>query len=760
MFDFVWSLKLKLRSMLQEIEWYIELKRNDIKGYQELLTLFPKMLMVYTMAIGMDMVKLVTFLRRTLSKKLIFIPATIMLLLFSYYLFLVAGKPNWRLFEEQIFPRFYYDTAIEIRDQNQRLAGSMAQPQSLVKNPSLYIQEPPKLFWSLLKEHYDPYLNFESNATSFVQALLENPRYYNGIDVLNPLVESKNLLVRAIMEQRFEIHQNPTLTQQLIHDFLKKHPLKGIKTQRDRLELAKSIFHPLKAHHGANFKSWLLLEHPFFFTQGISYGLRDTAEIFFGKSLRDLDTIQQTLLIGLYAHPYHLNQSPKEAKEAWERIKKEAIKIVNASKLIPNQYYISSQIQKMPQPKLPYFPDDLMEVVGKITPQNQESFSALPSRSLALLQSTKAVITQELDKLFQSYSISPQSRLVTQATINFRLDENFYFNHYLKNRVEELPIHPQQLWISVVNESGEFIRLYQHNTQTSTPPQIGNIAKLFSALLFADRGDQYYTKYCNKTAPDEIPTETGTTHCQEGSWIDARHLFASEQLLPLYDGFHKYRQRDRHGDQVYYTPIYMQQIEQLYNNLGLIPLQNNEPKSDLGAGKLQMSPLDLQVALQKITQLLYRPNQPFNDAKLIRSIQYHTIDRGVLSPETKNFSLDAPASISPRFEAFFSPKKRITIKTLYKAPIYQKFGHLQWLRNYINIKFLFAQESHKGATHWLVGAFKRQGKRYSFVLHIQESKASNETIKSIMKQLLESTIKSINRPNKMKFEYMKQIFND
>jgi len=760
MFDFVWSLKLKLRSMLEEIKWYVGLKRNDIQGTKELILLFPKMFMVYSMAIGMDMIKFMSFLRRTLSKKLILIPATIMTLLFSYYLFLVAGKPDLQRFEEEIFPRLYYDTAIEIRDPSQRLAGSIAQPQSLTPNPSIYLQEPPLLFWSLLKERYDPHLDFESNATSFVQALTENPRYYNGIDVLEPLVESKNLIVRAIMEQRFTIVQHPTLTQQLLKDFLRRHPLKGIKSQRDRLELAKSFFHPLKANNGANFKTWLLLEHPFFYNQGLPYGLWDCAEIFFGRTPQKLDTIQQALLMGLYAHPYHLNQSQTQADQQWEAIKQEAIDVVNNSELIPNQYYITSHIQQMKRPKLPYFPDELMEVVGKITPQNQESFSSLPSRSLALLQSTKAVITQELDKLFQTYSISPQSRLVTQAIINFKLEENFYFNHYLKNRIEALFIPPQRVWISVVNESGEFIRLYQQNTQTKTPPQIGNIAKLFVALLFADRGDQYYTKYCNKSAPDEIPTETGYNKCQSGAWMDARHLFASEKLLPLYDGFHKYRQKDRHGDQVYYTPIYMKQIEQLYSNLGLIPLQNNEPKVDLGAGKLQMSPLDLQVSLQKITQLLYQPNQPFNDAKLIQSIQYHPIEHGHVQTKEESFSLDAPAPISPDFQGFFSPKKRITIKTLYKAPISQRYGTLQWLKNYINVKFLFAQESHKGATHWLVGAFKRQGKRYSFVLHIQDDKLTTTTVKSIMQDLLEATIKSINHPNKMKFGYMKEVFKD
>ena len=100
-----------------------------------------------------------------------------------------------------------------------------------------------------------------------------------------------------------------------------------------------------------------------------------------------------------------------------------------------------------------------MEVVGQITPKNKEQFTSLPTRSNALLNSAKAVLTQELDNIFQSYSISPKSKLVTKVGINFYLNDNFYFQHYLKAKLENLKL--STFWVSVVNEEGQFIRLYQ-----------------------------------------------------------------------------------------------------------------------------------------------------------------------------------------------------------------------------------------------------------------------------------------------------------
>jgi len=417
-----------------------------------------------------------------------------------------------------------------------------------------------------------------------------------------------------------------------------------------------------------------------------------------------------------------------------------------------------SKVEKMLLPKLPYFPDSLMEVVGQITPKNQEGFSSLPTRSDSLLNSSKEVIEQELDKLFQSYSISPQSKLVTKVGINFYLNDNFYFNHYLKAQLESLNL--SNFWVSVVNEEGEFIRLYQKDSTYQNPPQIGNIAKLFTTLLFADRGDKYYTKYCKKEAQDELPMERGYAKCNQNAWVDARRLFTGKSMLPLYDGFIKYKEQDKRGNNIYYTPVYMKKIEALYQNLALSSLQNNEPRVDLGAGKLQMTPLDLQVALHKITQLLYNPNRMFNGAKLIKSLAYHKVKGSVVDPTSKVFSLDSPEQISPTFQNFFTKDKRVNIQTLYKSTIYKNYGSLQWLKNYVSVKFVVAQESHKNGTHWLVGVFKKAGKYYSFTIQLNDKKHSKSEVKYRIQKILESTIKSINRSHEMKFEYMKQVFKD
>jgi hypothetical protein len=758
MVEIIWSIKLKLTAMLKEIKWNFSLRKYDVKSLKESFSLVFHIFIIHSILVFSDMVKFMQFMKSMISKKLIFIPLIVMFLLFGFYLSFINGKAEHELFQEKIFPKLYYDTAIEIRDPKGRFAGTMAQPQSLVLNPSLFVANPPTLFWSLLKEKYDPYLDFESNATSFYQALFENGAYYNGIDVSAPLEESKKLVVHLLTEQNLNLKPNQTLTQQLINIFLKKHPFEKSSNNVKRLKLAKTFFHELKGNSGANFKAWLLAEKDFFFVDGKGYGFKDCAEIFFGKEVEDLSPAQQAILVAMYANPYQSKLSLNEQKKAWKKIKNEAILVVNGSKVVKNHYTVVSSIKKMLLPKLPYFPDSLMEVVGQITPRNQEQFSSLPTRSDALLNSSKAVINQELDKLFQTYSISPKSRLVTSVGINFDLNSNFYFNHYLKAQIDALNI--STFWVSVVNEEGNFIRLYQKNTAHQHPPQIGNIGKIFTALLFADRGDKFYTKYCNKEAKDELPLERGYKKCTSRGWIDSRRLFSSNKMLPLYDGFIKYREQDRRGDNIYYTPIYMQKIEAIYQNLSLIPLQNNEPRADLGAGKLQMTPLDVHVALHKITQLLYNPNRIFYGLKLIKSLEYHEINQSVVAPKSKLFSFDSPEQVSPTFQNFFTKEKRLTLQTLFQSPIYKNYGSLQWLKNYVNVRFVLAQESHKNGVHWLVGVFKKSGKYYSFTIYLENKNLTKHEVKQRIKKILESTIKSINKSRKMKFEYMKQVFRD
>ena len=758
MTELFWSIKLKLTAMLKEVRWNIFIRKYDVKSLKKTFSLVSSIVLIHSILVVSDVVKVIGFIKNTISQKLIFIPLTVMFLLFGIYLSFINGQPDDELFNEKIFPKFYYDTAIEIRDSKNRFAGTIAGPQSAVTNPSLFIEKTPSLFWSLLTEKYDPKLNFDSNATSFYTALIENITYYNGIDISAPLSESKRLVNHLITEQSLSLKPQRTLTQQLINIFLKKHPFDIPSNNIVRLKLAKTFFHKLKANDGANFKGWLLSQKKFFIVDNKGYGLKDCAEIFFGKSLDDLSNAQEVILVALYAKPFYLNQSLKEQKKVWESLKKDAIEIVNNSKIIKNHYSIVSNIKKMHFPKLPYFPDSLMDVVGQITSKNREQFSSLPTRSDALLQSSKAVVRQELDKLFKVYSISPKSKLITKVAINFELNKIFYFNHYLEEQLESLNL--SNMWISVANEEGKMIRLYQKNTIHQRPPHIGNLGKIFSTLLFVDRGDKYYTKYCNKKATSEIPSEKGFNKCSYNSWVDARRLFASNRMLPLYDGFIKYREQDRRGDNIYYKPIYMNKIEAIYQNLELVSLENNEPRVDLGAGKLEMTPLDIQTALHKITQLLYNPNRIFYGLKLVKSLEYHDINKSVIDPKSKFFSFDSPEQVTPTFQKFFTKEKRVALQTIFKTPIYKSYGSLQWLKNYISVKFVFAQESHKNGIHWLVGVFKKSNKYYSFTIFIEDTTLNTKQVKNKIKRILEETIKSINNEREMKFKYMKQVFRD
>lgn len=758
MVELFWNIKLKLTAMLREVKWNISIRKYDMQSLKESISILSRIFVIHTIIITSDIAKFLGFIKNMIIQKIIFIPLLFMTLLFGIYLSFINGKPKEEFFNEKIFPKLYYDTAIEIYDSKKRFAGTLSNPQSSTLNSSLFIENVPSLFWSLLVEKYDPNLTFDNNATSFYQALFENPFYYNGIDISAPLTESKRLLTHFVEEGNLELKPMRTLTQQLINIFIKKHPFDKPMNGIERLEMAKTFYHELKANNGADFKSWLFSLKDFFIVDGKGYGLRDCSEIFFGKSLDDLSKAQEVILVAMYANSYNSNQSLKEQIKAWREIKNEAIEIVNSSKIIKEHYKIVSEIKKMGLPKLPYFPDSLMEVVGQITSKNREQFSSLPTRSDALLGSTKAVVRQELDKVFKAYSISPKSKLITKIVINFQLNKNFYFNHYLKSKIESLNL--SNIWVSVVNDKGNIIRLYQKDSVHQQPPKIGNIGKIFSTLLFVDRGDKFYTKYCNKEEKSEIPTERGYKKCSSSAWIDARRLFASDKMLPLYDGFIKKRERDRRGDNIYYEPIYINKIEAIYQNLSLVSLENNEPRVDLGAGKLEMTPLDVQTAIHKISELLYNPNHIFYGSKLIKSLYFHDIDKNSVEPKLKLLSFESPEQITPTFANFFTKEKRVNLQTIFKSTIYKNYGSLQWLKNYMSVKFVFAQESHKNGIHWLVGLFKKSNRYYSFTIYVEDKVSDNQTVKNSIKNILEETIKSINSERAMKYEYMKHVFKD
>jgi hypothetical protein len=171
-----------------------------------------------------------------------------------------------------------------------------------------------------------------------------------------------------------------------------------------------------------------------------------------------------------------------------------------------------------------------------------------------------------------------------------------------------------------------------------------------------------------------------------------------------------------------------------------------------------MTPLEFQVSLHKVIQMLYRPNAKAYDAKLIKSLAYHNIKHSNVEDKRIELSFDSPLIISKEFKAFFKRDKRITMQTLLKAPIYQIYGSLRWMRNYRNIKFKLAQESHLYNEHWLMGAFSRLGKYYSFVIYIGDDNLSKAQAKRKMQSVMELLIISINKANEIRHSYMENVF--
>jgi len=750
MFDLVWDIKLRMYSLKKEVEWHFIMKRRLFAGFKELITIVPKIIGIYGLSIFIKMTRWWDFSKSIITQKIISIPLIVMGVLYGYYLYVVSGDANQKLFENRLLPFFYYDTAIEIIDKENRLAGTISQPNSFTANPSLIVNKAPKIFWKILIEKYDPKLDLNKSTSSFSNF------YLNGIDIIEPFRNTKDVLIDTLWEQKISIKSQKTLTQQLVDIFTKKYYQEKL-SNIEKLELCREFYQPLTKNGGINFKRWLFGLKGFFYIDNIGYGLKDTSLIFFGKDLERLTPAEQTILASLYLHPFRLDSSPRVIEKQWKYIKREAIALIEESSIV-NRYIISKQIEKSPRPKLPYLPDRLMEVVGKITQKNREAFTSMPNRSKELLQTTREVIAQELDVLYKKYGINNKTKLVTKSYINFHLDDNFYFNKYMEEKINSNYI--DNFWISIVNEKGEFVRLYQKNDTKNTPPQpIGNIDKVFTSILFTNRGDRYYTLYCNKSN-ENYPRERGNKRCNNRAWISALMAFAQTRQLPIYDGFIKYREISSRSDKIYYTPIYKRDIELLYKNLNLQKRYETDAYKDLGLGALKMTPLALQGAIHKVTQLIYRPNRPFYNAQLINKFDYYDINKSNITRKLKTVSLHSPSAISQTFRGFFTTQNRITMKTLLKAPIYRDFGTLQWLKNYIDLNFLFAQESHVEDNHWLVGLFQKDGKNYSFTIHLQDDELSSSKVKRFIKNILEVTLKSVNNPHQMKYQYMKNVFRD
>jgi len=164
------------------------------------------------------------------------------------------------------------------------------------------------------------------------------------------------------------------------------------------------------------------------------------------------------------------------------------------------------------------------------------------------------------------------------------------------------------------------------------------------------------------------------------------------------------------------------------------------------------------VSLHKITQMLYRPDSQFYEAKLIKKLSFYNIENSNISEKPAYLSFHSPAALSPAFESFFTSDKRVTLKTLLKSPIYRSYGTLRWMKNYRNVTFEFAQESHRNNAHWLIGTFKKSGKYYSFVIYLGKKNLSKREAKRVMEKIMELTIISVNRPKDIRHRYMKRVF--
>jgi len=754
-----------IRSIIYELAWRFQIRYLP---FQNDLSIFL-FLIIFVITSPYWLSKIVIEIFR--GKSFIFQLMGFIVLLISvsiiFYLYLIIGQPNQKLWQETIFPRNINRIATKVRDNHNNMIGNIANPNlnnGEQLNGTLYIEKVPKIYWAFTKFREDRFLSFDNKETGF-WGIFRNSRSFNGVDPIG--------IPMAILNGR----GGSSLSQQLVKNFYGQDSFNKFSNSRvintlyrkiKELKEAKTFYHNLRDNNGEKFKRWIAMYSPPFLSNGTVYGIDSASAIIFGKKLTELEPFEQILLSEMHRTPYAFN-NPKQCQKIE----------LNATQTIKN-YAKTHQIQKdklirdiqnWECPKKPKVPAYYFHILQKLNTKESKNIGNPTIRAKKMALSSIHILEKEL----KQYRLKYPNRVLTQAQMSIDVPANHQFkqsiNHTLSNIEKQLSHklevnldtnNTQQLpnaniWISVVNSKGEIIYIYQWGN-TAYKRRIGSISKIFEAIALANRGDRYNYYYCNEPYKGLHNSDgaTGGKCSEDGKNIySARRVFGASKNLPLMSAFSKYVIKDSTSIKIVHKAIKQDILAQLYHDFNLSHDSNQSSMQyELSFGMVNATPLTIQKAMNKLNYLLYKQNS-YKSVHITKKISYKKVKNSSLvngGVDTKIYNTKLPSTLISKFDS----NTKEYLKTVLKAPINSPHGTLRSLKSIKNFTPLFLKTGTtdtkiNGETltqsKWIAGAIKVKGENYSLVIMVENQKGLGRHIKhyELTKPIFYEVVKALNR---------------
>ena len=751
-----------LKSRFDEFVWKFQLRY--LPFYSEWIFLLFPIILLITMPLWLPRVMFYFLRDKGVIVNLLASGFILIVISLIMYLYAIVGEPDQHKWKKQIIPMHIERIATKVRDVEGDVVGILANPNLKQSTKStLYINHIPSLYWEILKDREETYLDFDNKETGF-WGIINNPRSFNGVD---PIGVPKSILL--------ELRGGSSLTQQLVKNFYgqdyfntltSSYYLNTIIRKWTELNEAKTFYHNLRANDGEEFKRWVSMYSPPLVSNGTVYGLESVSAVIFGKKPQDLAEYEQVLLSQMHKIPYYFSEGVYE--ERCRLIKHE-------SKLDINRYFaddqakqnqLNQQIDGWVCPKHPQVPLDFYDILHSF---NKNVAGNLSTRVWKLAGSSMVLLRDEL----KAYKEKFPKHLITETGMTIDTSKNFAFKKGITHALSSIETRlgqrlfvdldgnityeerPQaNIWISVVNAKGEIVRIYQRGN-VHDRRRIGSISKIFEAIALGHRGDKWNYLYCNeyfKGLGNADGDTGGTCNNQGASAISAKEVFGKSKNLPLKSAFDKYYIRDTKGVTLIHKPINSLMLNQLHTEFGLHRDNlDGDMEYEFSFGLINSTPLNIQKSMHMLSTLLY-PTESYRDVHIIKSLQYKTIDDETFHDGGVKRDMYA-SKLSASLVLLFDANTKEYMRTVLKAPISHPGGTLRSFRSIKGYKTLFIKSGTSGTqkdgedatqNKWVAGAVKVNGKNYSFVIMVDYQQglgykiAHHEMTRPLFKEIVKS----------------------
>ncbi|NEW59988.1 transglycosylase domain-containing protein [Sulfurovum sp. bin170] len=755
-----------IRSILEEISWRFQVKYLNF--YSEWMVVLLPFILLLTLPYWLPKLSFQALKKRGAVVNILALGFILTLVATAAYIWAIIGEPNQKKWTEEIFPTHITRIATKVRDNQDNMLGILANPKLDKSNKStLYIENVPKLYWSMLKDREEQYLNFNNHQIDF-WGIINDPRSFNGID---PIGVPKSIIVNG--------RGGSSLSQQLVKNFYGQDYFNGLTSSRhlntvmrkwQELNEAKTFYHNLKEKNGEEFKRWIAMYSPPLVSNGTVYGLESVSAVIFGKKPHELKDYEQILLSQMHKISYYF--SPEKVNE------KKCKLIKRESKRDINRYFsddkkritaLSSEIDSWVCPKEPEVPLDFYNILQNLDDRKKRVYGNLNARVWKLAGSSTLLLRKELKEYQQKHP----KHLVTEAKMTIDTAKNMAFKKGIdkallkieKNLEGRLVVdldgngikerEQANIWISVVDDKGSWKHIYKRGN-TSYKRRIGSLSKIFEAIALGARGDKWDYYYCNE--PYKNVSNSDGNHggkCEENgaNIYSAMRVFGASKNLPLKSAFDKFVVKNNRGVKIVQEPIKKQLLKDIYHEFNLKKDSNaSSMQYEMSFGMTNSTPLNLQKSIHKLTHLLY-PTGHYKEAHIIDSLNYKVVrDTNLVKGGTtkRNYS----TTLSYNIRKLFDTNTKIYMKTLLKAPLHSGYGTLRSFNTINGFKPLFIKSGTTDTkinnetltqSKWTAGAIKVKGKNYSFVIMVERQKGIGRRIKhyEMMKPLFRELVKAL-----------------